>query len=204
MLQLILVYKMLASIEAQNFRIARLTSPRSPITVNFTTSFSFPTSFIGIRSCLPNAQFKIWTPDGNVTNPFTLHIVSFDNRFKATVNASGVTNPSSSTSLSSTWSQWHVSSAPWLWWWSWCRHFRPSGDPLYTVTVSTSSLCVVATPSSLGFSPRNNFDSSPNIRLGSTPFLPLQRILGVNSFRVLRWSKTKSTSRSEMCSHLFW
>ena len=37
---------------------------------------------------------------------------------------------------------------------------------------------------------------------GSTD-LPMQRILGVSSFSVLRCSRTSSSEGSEMCSHLF-
>jgi len=38
---------------------------------------------------------------------------------------------------------------------------------------------------------------------GSTD-LPAQRTLGVCSFSVLRCSRTSSSARSEMCSHLFY
>jgi hypothetical protein len=41
------------------------------------------------------------------------------------------------------------------------------------------------------------------MRAGSTD-LPEQRILGVSSFKVLRCSRTSSSARSEMCSHLFY
>lgn len=42
----------------------------------------------------------------------------------------------------------------------------------------------------------------PNISAGSTD-LPVQRILGVSSFSVLRCSRTSSSARSGTCSHLF-
>lgn len=42
----------------------------------------------------------------------------------------------------------------------------------------------------------------PNMSAGSTD-LPVQRILGVSSFSVLRCSRTSSSARSGTCSHLF-
>ena len=54
-----------------------------------------------------------------------------------------------------------------------------------------------------GSGSRNSFESMPNMSAGSTD-LPEQRILGVSSFKVLRCSRTSSSARSEMCSHLFY
>lgn len=71
---------------------ARLTSPRSPMTVSFTSAFTtLAPCFIGVRSCRPKAQFTICIPDGRRMYPFTRHTDSLDSDANASESTSSRT-----------------------------------------------------------------------------------------------------------------